>query len=424
MGHLRLVAPFREAGIQMILGVENGEIHPERVSLGDVVVIQRHFPINFIEYQRIIEWAHAEEKPIIFDIDDLLFFLPEQHPDRLSHFYTQSLLPMFQAMLDADVITVPTQELKTALQEYNKNVFILPNYLDDHLWHLRFPQIGDNLDETIIIGYMGTESHKPDLAFITPVLLDILHCYPEKVHFHFWGIHPPDELSTFSQVKWTPWYSYCYQDFVEYFQNQKADIFLAPLEDNYFNQCKSPIKFFEYSALGVCGVYSALKPYTDVIKHGKEGMLASTLDEWGNCLVQLIEDNNIRKQMVINAQKLIQEKYLLSTNAIRWRELYQNTINKKHITNEYNRPLRDIIESLNQQITMDFDNLTNRITEEEEQLEGLTNRLIEYEQQIETLKIQLDDHEQEILDYVTSRSWRYTRPFRKLNNIIHQLSRK
>ena len=42
-----------------------------------------------------------------------------------------------------------------------------------------------------------------------------------------------------------------YKDFATFFQTQSADIFIAPLVDNIFNQCKSPIKFFEYSALGV-----------------------------------------------------------------------------------------------------------------------------------------------------------------------------
>jgi len=112
MGYLRLVAPLERAGIEIVRGYEEGETFPERVSEGDLVIIQRHFPVRYAEYQEVIQRARAKNKPIVFELDDLLFYLPEQHPDRLEHFYTPSLLPMFQTLIEADLVTVPTSPLK------------------------------------------------------------------------------------------------------------------------------------------------------------------------------------------------------------------------------------------------------------------------------------------------------------------------
>src|SRR5438067_6859063 len=73
---LRITGPLRACGLQFIEGNDTTRIFPERVSLADVVVIQRDFPYHTDVYERIISQAHAEGKPVIFEIDDLLFELP------------------------------------------------------------------------------------------------------------------------------------------------------------------------------------------------------------------------------------------------------------------------------------------------------------------------------------------------------------
>lgn len=408
MGYLRLVAPLREAGIEMILGVENGEIKPERVLDGDLVVIQRHLPVHFKEYKKIISLARSEKKPIVFELDDLLFFLPDNHPDRLIHFYSGALLPVFQALLEADLITVPTEELRSVLSRYvpADKIAVLPNLLDDKLWSLRDPKKTHHDNDVITIGYMGTESHRPDIVQIVPALIDILQQFPEKVTIQFWGIQRPEELSQFSQVQWTPWISYNYPEFAQHFQTQRADIFIAPLVDNLFNRCKSALKFFEYSALGVCGIYSAIPPYNKVIRHGEQGLLASSISEWVTCLRQLIEDESLRLRLAQNALLLIQSQYVLSQQAYRWREVYQSII-EQSASGATRNSTWEIVDTINSQL---FDLLASqyrRITEQEQ-------RITEQEQNIVDL-------EQEILHYVMSRSWRYTRFFRKVNEKISKL---
>jgi len=47
---------------------------------------------------------------------------------------------MITAMVDADLVLVPTEELRRIAEGFNPNVIVLPNYLDDTLWHLRTPR--------------------------------------------------------------------------------------------------------------------------------------------------------------------------------------------------------------------------------------------------------------------------------------------
>jgi hypothetical protein len=100
LAHLRLIAPLQQAGIRIINGLESGQPDDEPVLNGDLVVVQRDFPKLFDCYQQVIEIARQGKKPVVFDLDDLLFYLPENHPIRL--YYAPSLLPMFQALMEAD----------------------------------------------------------------------------------------------------------------------------------------------------------------------------------------------------------------------------------------------------------------------------------------------------------------------------------
>jgi GT2 family glycosyltransferase/glycosyltransferase involved in cell wall biosynthesis len=399
MAHLRLIGPLRQSGINIINGIENDQIIINRVSEGDMVIIQREFPKNFESYEQIIEIARKEEKPVVYDLDDLLLYLPENHPDRQSAYYSSSLLPMFQALMEADLVSVSTPKLRDFVINYNANVAVLPNYFDDHLWQLKPPVLKTSEHEPLTIGYMGGNSHTPDIEYITPVLLDLIKRYPKKIRFQFWGLQPPDEVGSFIQVQWSPVPSYRYKDFATFFQTQTADIFIAPLIDNLFNRCKSPIKFFEYGALGVPGVFSRLETYTDVITHGHNGLLAASLDEWTNCLIQLIEDEELRFHYAKNAQETIRSNWLLSQNSYQWPETYQSVSAKSTKDGVQKDKILNIIKSTNHQLLESALLKESTIQTLDAQVAELSVQVAEKEQSIQVLNARL-------LEIFGSRAWR------------------
>ena len=364
LAHLRLTAPLGHANINIINGIENGEIMFDRVRDGDIVVIQRDFPREFIGYEKIINIARTEQKPVIFEFDDLLFCLPDNHPDRQNPAHGTSLLPMLQLLMEANLVTVSTPKLREFALNYNDNVVVLPNYFDDTVWQLKPPALKNQEDGPLTIGYMGGSSHKSDVEYLVPVFLELLNRYPQKIQFQFWGVHPPSTLASFAQVKWSLASVNDYIEFAAFFQDQTADIFVAPLVDNPFNQAKSPIKFFEYSALGVPGVFSRFETYTDTITHGYDGLLALSLDEWTCCLSQLIEDGELRYRLASNAQKTIRENWLLTKNAYQWKDAYQIALAHPYSRRDLkNNPLKTI-EIINQQLNEAHANLVSTLEKE------------------------------------------------------------
>jgi glycosyltransferase involved in cell wall biosynthesis len=410
MAHLRIIGPFREAGIDVLNGIENGKAISQRVSGGEIVLIQREFPNRYIDFQQIVETARNERKPVVFDLDDLLFFLPEDHPDRQSQYYAASLLPMFQALTEADLVTVSTPKLMEVLVQYNDQIAVLPNYLDDTLWRLRSP-VSKQEGEILTIGYMGGESHKPDLEPVVPILSELVQRYPNKIRLQFWGIQPPTEMRFLPQVGYTPLASYNYKEFSVFFQTQSADIFIAPLADSLFNRCKSQLKFFEYTALGSPGVYSNLETYSKIVTHGQNGLLAASLDEWRECLIQLIENDDLRLHLAENAQLSIRTDWLLSQNAFRWKDAYNNLLEGA----PRQTPSQEkVVQSINiqlaekeQAVSAHLAGLEDQIVEKEQVLRASREliasqdtQLVEKEQAAQALSRQLSEKETTILSLI------------------------
>jgi hypothetical protein len=257
-------------------------------------------------------------------MDDLLLELPPGHA--MERAYSDVLFSILRAVIEADAVVASTPPLCDYLAPFNPQTHLQPNYLDDRLWSVpdRTSQVGQMAP--VVIGYMGGQTHLPDLVAIMPGLLGVLDRFGERVRYQFWGVQPPEAVLARPSVTWTPLNLLNYGDFARYFSNQVCDIFIAPLLDNTFNRCKSNIKYLEYSALGVPGVYSRLAPYDRIVKSGENGLLAAQAEEWESALGQLIESPALRQTLAAGARATVQQNWLLSGRAPDWLKLYQQLV--------------------------------------------------------------------------------------------------
>ena len=126
-------------------------------------LFSRRIPQNLPLYDQVIAKARGG-KFVLYEIDDLLFDLPEGHPERTQELYNAASLPMMTAIIDADLVLVPTEEMRKVVESFNPNVIVLPNYLDDTIWQIKEP-IQKESNEPLVLGY-GGNSHTPDLEII------------------------------------------------------------------------------------------------------------------------------------------------------------------------------------------------------------------------------------------------------------------
>lgn len=347
---LRVVRPYEQAGIEVLHGCENGRVDPQLILQADAVLIQREFPAYALGggdaseiFEHILQLAHHAGKPVIYEIDDLLLELPEEHPDHALHYYTAALIPMLRVILEADLVTTSTPVLQKYYQALNPNTHLLPNYLDDRSWGVHKIDVWEPVKKTetegtqqdatcqpLIIGYMGSNSHVPDLEYVAPALLRIFERFTGRVCLRIWGAKPPELLINRPEVDWIALELFDYPAFAAYFSQQECDLFIAPLRDSFFNQCKSSIKYLEYSIRGVPGIYSRLAPYEAVIMDGQDGLLATTLEEWESALSLLIENPLFRMEVGRNARQNVLNKWLLSEHANQWAAFFEMVSRKTY----------------------------------------------------------------------------------------------
>jgi glycosyltransferase involved in cell wall biosynthesis len=328
--HLRLVGPAYHpgSGIQALEGTCWEQEQPLHIQdEAQVVLIQRDFPRYETYYRQVIDWARSSGKPVIYELDDLLPELPDEHPEK--DYYAEIRPKMLEAMQSADAVIVSTLALAEYARLHNLNTWVLPNYLDDRIW--RVEPISQSRNRTpLIIGYMGgiTKTHLPDLALVAPLLTRLLLRYGDGLRLRFWGVCPP-ELEGLSNVEFLDEKFPNYLEFARYFSRQDCDIFIAPLRDNLFNRCKSAIKFIEYSSLGIAGVYSRIAPYEQLVISGWNGFLASDELEWETSLTKLIEDPNFRQQMGKAAYHTVDANWHMSKHAHEWGTIYHAALSGK-----------------------------------------------------------------------------------------------
>jgi glycosyltransferase involved in cell wall biosynthesis len=342
--HIRLVGASQhpDSGIKVLDGCQASKFpNLDFYINADAVVIQRDFPRHQEYYQAVIKWAHENNKPVIYEIDDVLFDLPEDHTEK--EYYRLFEASIRAAIQSADAVITSTAPLADRLRQFNKHTWLLPNYLDDNIWDLKKP-LGnlEKSDKPVSIGYMGgiTRTHIYDLESIQNILYDVLMEYGKDVAFHFWGIAPKG-MNDFPNVYIHEERFPDYREFARYFMGQPVDIWIAPLIDNAFNQCKSAIKYLEYSASKAPGIYSDVYPYREVIQANRNGYLASNEIEWKEALRRLIDDPSLRLEIGNAAFETISQLYKMSDHASEWGRTYRAAI-----TSYYSKAAKGILDGV------------------------------------------------------------------------------
>lgn len=314
--YVRVTAPCNTIGAALTAFHGDDAVSEEAIADSDLVIVQRTYPSLVENYQNVIKFANKHNKPVVFEIDDYLFDLPEDHPDRKSGAYAADLLPMLAALSDADYVTVPTSNLKEKLTPYNQKIVVVPNYLDEHLWQINGGVDRTDSEEQVVIGYMGSYTHQSDLESIIPALVKVAETYKDKIKFKIWGVPQHSEAQDLENIEYLPAISSVYTEFAEQFKHEKVDIFIAPLVTNEFNRAKSHLKYLEYSAMQVPGVFAHLETYSAVVSDGINGFLAATQDEWYQKLSRLIEDPDLRKKVGKSAFEEVMKNWSLSKNRV------------------------------------------------------------------------------------------------------------
>lgn len=150
------------------------------------------------------------------------------------------------------------------------------------------------------IGFYGTRAHLADVASIAPALDAVQRGRRDTTLELMLGEHTPATLAGLPRTRCPA--PLGWQKFRRYQARRRVHISLAPLLGTPFNRGKSFIKFLDTAAMGGVGVYADRYPYTEVVNHGVNGLLAGDDPaDWQRCIEWLLTHPEAARAMAVQA---------------------------------------------------------------------------------------------------------------------------
>lgn len=329
----RVLMPFTELNRQGYQGIEWGPRLDDRlanyVGLFDAVILPRlHWPMS--ERHKSERWYGALHKAglaIIYEADDDMFSDDFVRRIMWKELYTREYAEerrecITYAMRTSDGVTVSSQRLATMVRQLtDKPVKVVPNYIDLR-WFKEVQKKTMRIVPGLTIGWAGSFRPDTDIEIMAEAWGRIARKYPD-VRFVIQGRamdvirdNVPDERII--QLEWLPIHK-----FPASLVN--IDIGCCALADTKFNRAKTYIKAMEYAASGAAVVASPTV-YSQIIEHGVDGFIASTVDEWTDALSVYVEDYTTRHAMSKALLAKVRKHHSLETQAWRWVQAWDEII--------------------------------------------------------------------------------------------------
>ena len=274
------------------IGIEDFRRH-------DAVLLNKHSSTRGLE---IIQTAKALGLRCIYDLDDWILDLPSYSVTNLDEDVLANIVCMIR---EADVVSVSNPVLQNKLKYLRPVSAILKNGFDHEA--LPYSPKAHNESSQPRILFSNTDgiklvSHRKQFL---QQLVAFMEMHPE-VQLDFWGDHFPEigRIPRLNDKGFSP--NKTYKETIRDAGYWFAVVPLGGEEDPetlFFNSCKSCIKYIDYGSLGIPGMYSHSPVYSEVVQHGKTGMLVHNQgNEW-------LKAMNVLYQQAALRQKIREQSY-------------------------------------------------------------------------------------------------------------------
>jgi glycosyltransferase involved in cell wall biosynthesis len=284
----------------------------------DVVLVQRGFPGCSAHEAGIVERIVRAGKPIVYETDDDFAAIPDWH-GKPHHRETAPWIERF--LQHVALVTVSTEVLRERFGRLHDHVLVLPNYVNEALWPVDAP-VASRLRNPHIL-YAGSRGHWKDLEVVEALLAETLQRHRD-VRLTIAGVDRT-ALAGHARVELLP-FDGSYERYPRRLADLGASFAVVPLLDHPFNHSRSPIKFLEFAAVGIPGVFQDLPPYS-AVRDGEDGLKAAGDPiAWRDAIDRLVADDDLRQRLAEAANRRVREEFLLSQHAHRWLAAWRSVL--------------------------------------------------------------------------------------------------
>lgn len=293
-----------------IVVLQDTECKIDHIAWADVLIVHREISIHTLE---IIKETRKIGTPVIYDIDDLLTNLPDWSQGRIN----QAEITLIEHVIStANIVTCTSKHLQSELNKFSDNVKIVPNVIIQKNSNLESTQKHYSNECTLILASSDTVI----VDFIINPLKQLCEEFPNLKIVAIGQISYGLKAISSQLTE----YKYCQPDeFSNILNSIKNGIGLIPLDNSLFSSCKSSIKYFHYTSCGIVTIASNVKPYSDDIRNGENGILVNNTTEcWLNATKKLIDDSKLRQLMLIKAIRMWQNNGSRETAIRAWKQAF------------------------------------------------------------------------------------------------------
>lgn len=306
----------------------------------EIVVFHRPQREGKLELAKLLK---KNGKKIVFDNDDTL---KDSGGFKFNEFIDEERMKKGLQKLNehtdefiaiADLVTCSTEFLATEYRKINPNVIVLPNCIDPFY----FDEPLRNETDVVRIGITGSVGITSDIDNLKPILEH--YRGDKRVKFVLFSLPPAqddklarelyvDEYKFWDgfDIEWQPFVPA--EEYYDVLNKLKLDLVIIPRADNYFNRCKSNLKFLENSMLEIPSICQSFptgdSPYQQNPADKDYLLLAGETPEWIEQMEKLINNKDMRRDLGKKARTYVEENYNIETKAHLWASAYKTIYNK------------------------------------------------------------------------------------------------
>jgi glycosyltransferase involved in cell wall biosynthesis len=323
---LRCLLPLQANGwdgdqTSILLSDRKPEDKSRAADSADIIVFHRPEEPNKLELAKLLK---QKGKKIVFDNDDTVKhdggfrFNSIMDMERVKRGMEKIDKTIDNFIAIADLVTCSTEYLAEEYRKINKNVVVIPNCVDPFY----FDDIKKNKSKVVRIGITGSLALTDDIDIIEPI---VRHFHKNtRVKIVLFSL-PPNHKDTYTRnlykeeykfwesvdVEWQPLVPM--EEYFDTLNNLKLDLMIIPRADNYFNRCKSNVKFLEASMLEIPVIASGFpdgkSPYEVDPEDAENLVLIKDVKDWIPKIEEMIVDKKKRVALGKKARKYVEEKY-------------------------------------------------------------------------------------------------------------------
>lgn len=265
-----------------------------RASRFDYVLVYReaHFFGTSI-FERML----SRKAVMLFDFDDAIWLNDISESNRNLGWLKNSDKTA-QIVKMADLVTVGNSFLAEYAHYWNENVAVIPTTIDTDLYSYR----GARETDTVVIGWIGSLTTLKHFQESVPALARVKEKYGDRISFKV--IVDVDYRESRLNLVSTKWSKETEVD-----ELLGIDIGIMPLPNNDWSKGKCGFKGIQYMSVGIATIMTPVGVNVDIISNGQNGLLATTEQEWVDCLSRLIDSPELRRQMGEAGRATVEQRF-------------------------------------------------------------------------------------------------------------------